>query len=230
MKERPILFSAPMVRAILEGRKTQTRRAFSDRTKFAFDCAAQIGEVSLFLDQDELGKNDLGYVLDFCPYGKAGDRLWVRETWRGWVCINPPSESRKLGVARYVPAQMECKRLDYKATQAADNEPYRPSIHMPRWASRIQLEIVSVRAERLNDISADDAIAEGIEVDPEPWDQTIAFKNYADSGWIPKWAEHWETAEIESFKSLWESINGEGSWNENPWVWAIEFKRIQEAS
>lgn len=215
IKERPILFSAPMVRALLDGSKKQTRRIVK----------------GMALDWLENAKFTPEYVADpdnsMCPYGKVGDRLWVRETWRGWVCINPPSESRQLAVARYVPAQMECKRLDYKATQAADNEPYRPSIHMPRWASRINLEIAAVRIERLNDISEADANSEGVEIHHEPWDQTIAYRDYsAPDAWIPAWMETYDTAATLSFKSLWESINGFGSWQENPWVWVVEFKRV----
>lgn len=200
IKERPILFSAPMVRAILDGRKTQTRRAFSEKLKFNLDCAARIGEVSFFVDEQRLGKNDLGYVLDFCPYGQAGDRLWVREThyekgeWRrqDWPDAD---DFYWAGHGEYL----------YAATDEKPKNGYRtwPSIHMKRRASRILLEIVSVRVERLQDISEADAKAEG--------SSELLCKGFTHK---------------HGFELIWESINGAGSWQANPWVWVIEFRRI----
>lgn len=221
-KERPILFSAPMVRAILDGSKTQTRRAFSEKLKFKLDCAARIGEVSFFVDEQRLGKNDLGYVLDFCPYGQAGDRLWVREThyekgeWRrqDWPDAD---DFYWAGHGEYL----------YAATDEKPKNGYRtwPSIHMKRKASRILLEIVSVRVERLNDISEEDAQAEGIELvggaaSVSPW------RNYR-KGEPGEMNLHCSTPQ-RSFMTLWESINGDGSWQTNPWVWVIEFKRVEQ--
>lgn len=192
VKERPILFSAPMVRAILDGTKTQTRR---------------IVKSEIVLDWLDAAKFNPEFVAhpenDMCAHGKIGDLLWVRETWRGWVRINPLNESPKYGVARYVPAKLECNKLDYKATSQEDDEPYRPSIHMPRWASRINLEITNIRVERLQDISEEDAKAEGVILSVD------GLFNHR-----------------EEFYSLWQSINGPESWDSNPWVWVIEFKRL----
>lgn len=194
MKERPILFSGVMVRAILEGRKTQTRRAI---------------------------KKACNPFRDICPYGVPGDRLWVRETW----CELRVGHFNEIGL----PRDLLVTRYDYprrngaayRATTSPDGDAFRadfgykwrPSIHMPRWASRITLEIVSVRVERLHDISESDAADEGaglLLADHEYWD--------GDPDQYRK-----------CFRALWESINGPGSWAENPYVWAIEFKRVEVA-
>lgn len=183
MKEHPILFSAPMVRALLDGSKTQTRRALNPQPIGG----AQQGVIGPL--------NGIGNLL-ICKHGQKGDQLWVRETfcWSGYA--SDPEE------------------VLYRADQEYTLEdrgdlPWKPSIFMPRWASRIQLEIVSVRVERLNDISVDDAISEGC---------TSAFEKGDARGARAEFAE------------LWESINGAGSWEQNPWVWVIEFKRIQNRS
>jgi hypothetical protein len=184
MKERPILFSAPMVRAILDGRKTQTRRV------------VDINKNPLFPGSNKItGK---------CLYGERGDQLWVRETWRGVVPINHPDHAPEYGVARYVPDKEHCKCVEYSATQEPDGEPWRPSIHMPRWASRIDLQITGIRVERLKEISDSDCKSEGYPVE-------------RSGSNIDAWL--W-------YRSLWESINGEGSWDQNPFVWVIEFKKL----
>lgn len=178
MKERPTLFSGPMVRAILEGRKTQTRRA----VKFQW-----CGSGEALMHQATF---DPAYK---CPYGQPGDRLWVRETFR---------------------SKQQCgETIDwtYRADCPALTEylfPWKPSIYMPRRASRITLEIMSVRGERLQDISEEDAKAEGCE-----WSQW-SFPNSTRPG-------------KSAYRALWESINGPGSWDQNPWVWVIEFKEVK---
>jgi hypothetical protein len=184
MKERPILFSAPMVRAILERRKTQTRRIMKPQPYG-------------FLFQKPV--KSLGGAEIKCPYGQTGDRLWVRET---WGTDAPNLDTCRRGV--------ESDGLFYGPYYAADADWFdnhtvrmRPSIHMPRWASRITLEITNVRVERLQDISREDAIAEGT---PPP-DAAYSMRD--------------------SYMMLWESINGRGSWATNPWVWVIEFKRFE---
>lgn len=216
MKEKPILFSGPMVRAILEGRKTQTRRAFNDREASLFSAAVALGEISDFLNEPQLGENDLGYVLDFCPYGKVGDRLWVRETWQGYRQVNPEYDEWEA-----MDSPKDRHRYSFAPVYRADEknlpEKWLPAIHMPREFSRITLEITGVRIERLNEISERDAISEGIELRQGP-------ERY------PMWKLYNETnmrvsCPIESFRSLWESINGAGSWSANPWVWVIEFRR-----
>ena len=184
MKERPILFSAPMVRAILDGRKTQTRRIVKQKhLPFLENITGN------FLD----GKWDQRPF----PYGKPGDRLWVRETF----CYHDD-------LAMYL----------YKADDVTCCK-WKPSIHMPRIASRILLEVVNVRVERLNDISEEDAIAEGINL-PSPYVGIGMDGEVIESetiSWMPS----------DYYKELWESINGPGSWDLNPWVWVVEFKVLE---
>lgn len=181
MKERPILFSAPMVRAILDGSKTQTRRA----AKGIATVHVRTGEA--LADIDSAGPRVA------CPYGQPGDRLWVREAWA------------------------DCDKLvRYYATD--DVHPLRkkrPSIYMPRWASRITLEVTGVRVERLQDISVDDSMAEGIVLQP-------------DGGYGLADSTHYHFTDPRvSYWSLWETINGPGSVDANPWVWVVEFKRME---
>lgn len=121
-----------------------------------------------------------------------------------------------------MPDQQHCRRVAYAATQDRDGEPWRPSIHMPRWASCILLEIVSVRVERLHDLSEADAIAESIEQMPCEVPKTRLWRNYRpENSWPPRVA-----IPQNSLRTLWESINGEEGWLSNPWCWAIEFKRV----
>ena len=201
MKERPILFSAPMVRAILAGTKTQTRRIAklneSGRVKAVGSC------LNWHLDDPN--------AINACPYGQPGDRLWVRETWQSLtdngVCysLTPPASG--------------CCVL-YRAT---DEErwipplPWRPSIFMPRWASRITLAIENIRIERLNHISEADAVAEGV-----TWRKCDDFQPVPIPGPYGPCSGPARAAYME----LWESINGRDSWHSNPFVWAITFHRI----
>ena len=198
MKERPILFSAPMVRAIIEWRKTQTRRVVKpvgnddafvllDHGTGFWPYRSDDGESSITADGNE--------APHYCPYGQPGDRLWVREAFHGYHWDQPRAVYRADGECQRVRTQIE----SYEVGR------WTPSIHMPRWASRITLEVVCVRVERLNDISVSEAIAEGYDgsVD-DPIDPSV------------KW-----------YAQLWESINGSGSWAANPWVWVVEFKRVQ---
>lgn len=164
----------------------------------------------------------------YCPYGKPGDRLWVRET-------HALKEVAPHGYAECLihyqaggepllcgPASDDMPRLPTEAERPVVMQPsrWRPSIHMPRWASRITLEIVSVRIERLQDITEVDAIAEGIERD------AAEFKNYLHEHDEFPWLGGVGAAKL-SYRSLWDSINGPGSWSDNPWVWVIEFKRVE---
>lgn len=203
MKERPILFSGPMVRAILEGRKTQTRRVVKLRDGEWID-----GDHIAF---DKDGKCGVSLNGKRYPHGTVGDRLWVRESFR--------EVSDQTGGYAY---RANCS----SGTEKLDK--WKPSIHMPRWASRITLEITGVRVERLQDISASDCIAEGLR--SEVFDQTLGFRNYMKKN---DWFVHWgdgkdiEDAAIESFQSLWQSINGDESWAANPWVWVIEFRKME---
>jgi hypothetical protein len=194
MKERPILFSAPMVRALLEGRKTQTRRIMKPQPEDGTDCPYHMGA-----GQDRKAR--------VCPYGQPGDRLWVRETFAYHVQAIGAKRDED-GPFVYKADGTEQCRLDDK---------WKPSIFMPRWASRILLEIIAVRVERLQDISEEDARSEGVANGgclncgcDEPCGCTSPHPDARDS-----------------FISLWESINGAGSWDANPFVWILEFQRIE---
>lgn len=210
MKETQLLMNGPMVRATLAGYKTATRRTngleyFSDNEPDNWRCVRVAAGYAYFV----YGNSPVERA-EKCPYGQVGDRLWVRETWRGIVEISPADAVKpEYGVARYVPAQEHCKRVEYAATGKRDADPWRPSIHMPRWACRILLEITRVRVERLQDISTPDAMAEGV---LSWWKETEECAS-----------DHPAPAVI--FRHLWESIGGAGSWDANPWVWVIEFKR-----
>lgn len=187
-KEKPIIFSTEMVRQILAGQKTQTRRIMKPQpilareqfaTKDVFTWANKKFPKQWF---DE--NNFKNVIADFAPYGGVGSKLWVRETWR---------ESR----FHYQPKYL------YKETDDNAFETWKPSIHMPREASRITLEITDIRVERLDEISFDDCFAEGI---------TEAEVGIGS----PK----------NVFRNLWTKINGADSWNQNNWVWVISFKRV----
>lgn len=205
MKEKPILFNGAMVRAILEGRKTQTRRVAK--------CVA-----GLHLKTGEpLARCDSAGPRVACPYGKPGDRLWVRES--GWERPERTAKMMREGAdtwprfAYAADGWSDQDRADFKAWGFKP----RPSIHMPRWASRITLEITAVRVELLQDISEADAMAEGVNHNGE----CDHIRHYCEE--IGCWGPN-------SYKGVyaetWESINGPGSWNDNPWVWVVEFKRV----
>ena len=215
VKERPILFSAPMVRAILDGRKTQTRRIVKpqppgscryeingnqDKAYCVFDDAGLPGGIG-FCPPTARSKD---HLLP-CPYGKPGDRLWVRETWQ--------QVTQDVATVKPIDVLRDCKQ---GVCYAADGERcpitygqvklrWRPSIFMRRWASRITLEITGVRVERLQDISEEDAIAEGVQCAGVP-------SSLTNRG---------------AFAKLWESINGPDSWAANPWVWVVEFHKLE---
>ncbi|HHS8841323.1 TPA: morphogenetic protein [Klebsiella pneumoniae] len=199
MKERGMIFNGEMVRAILDGRKTQTRRQVNASTLDMLDLQKMYPHK----------KYNIG-----CPFGAVGDRIWVRETF----C---PVDDTQYGGEKWV---------DYRATpkfeashpagwDSAPNDAealkWRPSIHMPRWASRILLEITDVRVERLNAISQEDAQAEGMEL----------------AGWRPTYSDPDSGGEVmtpyDNFAELWSSIYGDESWKANPWVWVISFERVE---
>jgi hypothetical protein len=201
VKERPILFSGAMVRALLDGRKTQTRRIVKHQPVYG-DVAGTFASW-MFKKRKANGywlyPNAKSTVLSECPYGEQGDRLWVRET------FFPCPESHGGG-------------WHYKATEQNDfmpTMPWKPSIHMPRVASRITLEITGVRVERLQGISETDSLSEGIEASSEGFGIDSGRHFHAASG-------------RQSYASLWDSLNaarGYG-WDENPWVWVVEFRKI----
>jgi len=184
---KPILFSGPMVRAILEGRKTQTRRVVKPQPvggdRIVYDTFNEEFVVGRMRDSENAWTK-------LRPRFEVGSEMWVRETWNG---------TQGEGVA-------------YRATEPQmDGEPWRPSIFMPRWASRLTLTVKDVRVERLQDISEADAIAEGVSWPDGAQDQNVR-----------KWGVP-QTARM-AYADLWESINGTGSWDANPWVWVYVFE------
>jgi len=201
IKERPIIFKAEMVNAILEGRKTQTRRIMKyqptqmpDLSILSLDRALtkKVCVASWFEEEGEGS-----HCACICSYGKPGDRLWVRET---FADIGPRLTFR----------------ADLKDGAHCKVKRWTPSIFMPRCDSRIQLEITDIRVERLNDISGDDAKAEGVEWEPLGW------IHYGDSS-------RRKSSSVQSFQTLWESINGPNSFDDK-WIWVIEFKMIENAA
>jgi hypothetical protein len=241
VKERPILMSAPMVRGTLRevDPKTQTRRVVKPAPHHAYG-----GQ--LYGPPDGSAEPDgaaSGYPVLHCPYGRPGDRLWVRETWTWlggmtdgtrpvgeyhhlYVKYQADGEKRTITPNGFVKTPTQPPQRDgevYSLRDAPDDFQYDgentymdrlsrwwqrkiPAIHMYRWASRITLEITEVRVERLQDISDSDAWAEGISA------STVSTDEPGDA--------------VRLYRALWESINGPGSWDENPWVWAISFRRI----
>lgn len=210
MRERPILFSAPMVRAILEGRKTLTRRVVkpqpSANHKWLGWCLssthqADEGKVTWVEGDHPHAMNPL-YVR--CPYGKPGDRLWVREAWSTHAMFD-----------LLAPREIAARSVHYWVDGDVQTGKRRPGMFMPRWASRILLEVTEVRVERLQDISEADAVAEGAECIEVGGETGVA---------LSEWSHR------EGFIKLWKSINGPDSWALNPWVWVVSFKRIEGAT
>lgn len=208
MKEIPILFSAPMVRALLAGTKTQTRRAWRDQPPAGVRVAYVPGQTR-------------------SPYGQPGDRLWVRETYYAWGRWETRFSAKK-GRDEWHFVDMTLESGKAYLHPATDPQPQpmggkrhkggvtptwwkRPAIFMPRAASRITLEVTEVRVERLQDISEADAQAEGCALEcMTPTGDDSGSAIYGPGGYL----------------ALWDSINGPGSWEANPWVWAVSFKRI----
>lgn len=201
-RERPVLFSGPMVRAILEGRKTQTRRVVKSLV-YGPDEQAPIymaGDVPLAFPERFYD----GSIK--CPYGRVGDRLWVKETWATAAVFD---KLKPLDIPEGSPIGYAADDDFYAPFQGRT----RPSIFMRQWMSRITLEIVSVRVERLQKISREDAKAEGFWPSPYNGLESWAGRSYGN-------------AEL-AYRACWESINGSGSWAKNPWVWVIGFRRVQ---
>ena len=189
--ERPILFRGPMVQAILSGQKTVTRREVKrDWIQSAQTPIETCPGIFHFWCSGEHA----------CPYGRPGDRLWVREAWQADAQVNAvtPRELSQGEPIQY-PADGAVRHTGCSMITPGKT---RPSIHMPRWASRITLEITDVRVERLNAITESDAEAEG-----------ITYTGFGD-------------LLVDGYRYLWKSIYGDDSWQVNPWVWVIEFKRI----
>lgn len=236
-KERPILFSGPMVRAILEGHKTQTRRVIKNMPKrpypigiagsiFQFD--EKLNSWQWWAHERDAFWRPRGDAIK-CPYGQPGDRLWIRETFTIETNFNldpcdPPfkderpvkwTESEDWGryweQCHYRATEPEHQLVHEDDCRKCEDDGYcnswSPSIHMPRWASRITLEITNVRVERIQDINELDTLAEGIHVQCSDEDMS---------------------EQLEAFEDLWDSINAKRGfgWDKNPWVWVIEFRRL----
>jgi hypothetical protein len=244
-KERPILFSAPMVRAILEGRKTQTRRiikaaGYTTSTLATFRMMPEGDALLERWPEQERMMNNFGRSERFkCPHGISGEHLWVRETFM-WA-DGADCREHFIGTSMEVTLRAQNKRWWYRATDAEKGSGFkwRPSIFMPRHASRITLDITEVRVQRLQDISEEDAKAEGVEaLDAERCEQDFAIcpqcggtRLYTafsgNGGALPDTDCERCDAHVKRYQHLWESINGNGSWDANPWVWAITFPKFE---
>ena len=225
-KKRPILFNTEMVRAVLDGRKTQTRRvikpkvAWRGRYEGGYDLVpvAMTHPPGMWCWEHGGQYDDIGR----CPYGVPGDRLWVRETWRHYG----NSARYDADAGHWQSKALVIYRADDEATEVLMDDPpsygpsdakgwarWRPSIHMPRAMSRISLEVTGVRVERIDEITINDCIAEGINGEfPVGLPPTLACKAVAHD-----------------FRELWDSINAKRGygWDVNPWVWVVEFKRME---
>lgn len=206
IKHKPILFSTPMVQAILEGRKTQTRRILGSGFSFGhplFIEGTKARGAKCHLSLDKCTTADWEEIKSWCPFGQPGQILWVRET-----------VGRHSIGGCYV----------YKADTKEDPDEiikWRPSIHMPKAACRIWLLITNIRMQRLQDISEQDSKAEGIE--PLNIYSFPIYRNYLPGA--P--SDGYQSAQY-SFRSLWQKINGAESWKANPFVWVIEFERVEK--
>lgn len=253
-KERPILFSAPLVRAILAGEKTVTRRALRvqpEAPRCIYDCdgadtvvtthyresdrgmVAQFSWAMTRLNQTPAVYSDWSTDQWRCPQGGAGDRLWVREAWRGWF---GPKEGDQGDwhdwheTPRAERTQVNNRGLVYRATQDHPNVGrWVTPLFMPRWASRITLAVVSVRVERLHAITADEVLREGVRLACDAGGTVMTRMNgkHPPTSFLRRGeAVTTDALLIAEFASLWSGINGRESWESNPFVWRIEFKRV----
>ena len=251
MKERGMIFNGEMVRALLDGRKTQTRRIVKGAdgaVKFCKEWDINGEEIFVVLgEKDHTGMNPVLGAIS-CPLGAVGDRIWVRETWgvvsheldedgriQPWTPDRPATAIHEMPFGNSYFSGHAIYAADGDFTWGDDDgyedgrSCWKPSIHMPRAASRILLEITDVRVERLNAISPEDAESEGLE--------RTNFTGFGDEPGLPSYPEpdvyfdplkkQWKEYPPEAFAGLWESIYGEGSWQANPWVWVISFKRVE---
>ncbi len=223
-KERPILFSGPMVRALLDGRKTVTRRLLKHDGAKGIATPdpqwEQTGDHDTWIGCDDAGTT----IFARHRYGQPGDRLWVKET---WALEDLEGDGQRV-VWQADRAAAWRANLASRFYLASDYAPprWRPSIHMTRWASRLTLQVVSVRAERLHDITEEDARAEGVNPVEDPFQGGAEYWECYE----PKCVRDGGCAGVlsarKSFQTLWASINGAESWEANPWVWRIQFSRV----
>ena len=227
MREHPLLMQGPLVRATLAGLKTQTRRPIKpqpddDIVDVEYDA---IADLWLGNTQED---NDLGYTSSWamrCPLGQAGDRLWVRETWRpvmeSWRSFVEYGAGGELSTTGHADAMTKLTKVALRfpgGREDIHSEQWHPSIHMPRWACRLVLPLVSVRVERVQDITEEDAEAEGIREWAKTDPKLCALRTAGFA--VPSRPKF-------LFRLCWISIYGEGSWDANPWVWVAEWKEIE---
>jgi len=233
VKERPILYSGSMVRAILDDRKTQTRRLVKPQPNGVRRDVVPVGSPSPSGFTDDHGR------AIRCPFGSPGDRLWVRESWQLFD-PHPDGDGDALGASRIRHGRrapwdgvVNERAIEWVAAYRADGDVahkthgpalWRPSIFMPRWASRLTLDVTAVRVERLQAISEDDARAEGV--------RELPLQEGAPGAWWtadPSAGAAMHARDpVAAFRKLWDSINGDrASWESNPWVWVVEFKRAE---
>lgn len=218
MKVRPILFSAPMINALLDGRKTQTRRVV--KNEMAYSCLTGDCPHDLQTECDKA-------MQATCPYGQPGDLLWCRETWAtNKVIRHPQREKNLLFKADYRDNSGQSQNtlsvamLINAGLDSGSGGKWKPSIFMPRIASRLTLETTGVRVERLQDISEEDARAEGVKI-------PVCRAENGDIRWLRRMCGPYipkDSSFREHYALLWSEINGEVSWNANPWVWALTFR------
>ena len=245
MTDRPILFNDEDVRAILDGRKVQTRRVVKPQPT---ECGLLFREWEGFYAWEDDGLNLDEGAQRLCPYGAPGDRLWVRETIRAKYDTESYATAdtgRTIDGVYYGMASATSRDWVYAADgEWINDQPQEwvppehetiPSIHMPRWASRLTLEVVSVRVERVQEISEEDAIAEGIQPCGAGWENYLWHGGGAPASLQDAW--DWQYSNyVEgehggakgSFSSLWQLINAKRGfgWDANPFVWVVEFKRV----
>lgn len=216
-KERGILFSAAMVKAILAGSKTQTRRLVNPQPGHRWN---HVDGLRFCEGEHDRSLGCRGDIELRCPYGVPGDRLWVREKWAAhWMYNDVPArdarcesvDSPENPAHRWYAADGNDAPSDHGLKQDGYRGRWRVSIHMPRWASRITLEVTAVRAERLQDITPADARAEGVQVDE------VKLKSAVDD-------DERDLLHVDAYADLWDAINGAGSWDASPWVWVVSFR------
>ena len=230
MKEHPILFSSEMVKAILAGQKCMTRRVVRKDISNQFDIDVD-DTVAAYINQLT---GDSCNPVEICPYGSAGDRLWVRETWYYEEHMHDSTEGTP-----DLPGGLYSHRLVYKAdcpdypvNVGVGRQGWKPSIFMPRWASRILLEVTDIKVERLQEITEEDAKREGVPDEypiPSVYCPRCAGLGSRSLKTIETGCPNCDTAK-KRFKNLWDSINGRKpgkTWDDNPWVWVIEFRRVK---
>jgi hypothetical protein len=212
MKERPILMTGPLVCATLDDRKTKTRRVIKPQPpRQLFGIDQNDFNTWVLASRDNPDEPDWSFSIH-CPYGRVGDRLWVRETW-----AHVPATAYRASTG--VPQTRDPTDPDHAAIyragwdRSAPGTRWRPSIHMPRWASRLTLEITDIQVERVQQITPRDVVAEGLYHEPGAWGPDEAYDHL-----------------IKAFAHLWDAINAKRgyAWEMNPWVWVVSYKRAPQ--